>query len=81
MKTYYAECYVKFEDVNDFGVPFEDQEFYTVIVDAKNRKEGEIKAKLQILLEFNAEFNEDLLLTNVKVFIDDFYQTTKDARI
>ena len=78
MKTYYYECTVSFTYF-DYEDGFQnDEEYYSGIIEAKNKQEGKALAEKQGLSKFNNDLGNDY--HNVVVEIDIFYETTSDAR-
>lgn len=78
MKTYYFECTVSFTDF----VPEEDtyygEEYYSGIVEAKNRKQCKADAKTKGLSMFESDLGKGN--TDVKLTLDTFYETIEGAR-
>ena len=80
MKNYYVECIVKYKNTDDDGKPYDDEEYYSFTIEANNRKEGRLQAKMRAIEEFTQDLNEYGEFKNVKCVIDEFYETTEDAR-
>lgn len=76
MKTYYADGYITVVDLSDNT---ELDEIFKFVVVAKNEKEG----KKEVERLATEKYKEELELDDTKcekMVIENFYQTTEDAR-
>jgi len=79
MKFYYTACSVRFrEDIPEEGTYY-GHEVYSFIINAKNKKEGLLMAEKKGMEVFEADLGSDGL-TEIRLTIDDFYDTTEEAR-
>ena len=76
MKNYYIETSVSYSDDN--GEPYNGEEFFSFIIQEKNKlKAGEEAVKLS-LEQFNEEYNDGF--NNIKCQVETIYETSDDAR-
>jgi hypothetical protein len=81
MKTYYAVGVVTYTDDSvDDEEPYNGKEVYTVIVTANTRESGKNKAMQEISFAFDDDAFLEGVTKNVKITLDDFYETSEDAR-
>jgi hypothetical protein len=81
MKTYYAVGVVTYtDDSEEDEEPFNGKEVYTVIVTANTKELGKQKAMREISSAFEDDAYEEGVTKNVKIILDEFYETSEDAR-
>ena len=78
MKNYYCEGKVEYIFTDEEG-ECTLTEIYELIFECKNKKDAKIAAKVKIAEMFDSEIGGDGI-TNVKIIIDDLYETSSDAR-
>jgi len=79
MKTYYAECVVKYTYIEQGEEPYSDEEIYEYVFNETSLKKAKEKAKQRAIEEFNTEYGTEF--ENVKVTVEDVYETLSDARL
>lgn len=77
MKNYYVECSINYTDNSDDEI-FVGVEYYSLTLPAKSKEDAEIKAKNKCKELFDREAEDSY--TDIKLNIDNCYETTDDAR-
>ena len=85
MKTYFIECVVNYTDYYlDYYLeskPEHGTENYSFIISANTKIAAEKKAKIMAAKQFNDELNEFGEPINLRIEIEQCYETSEDARL
>lgn len=71
--NYYVECEVKYKNDDEF----DDTEYYSFIVNAKNKNKAQIDAKARAKHWFEREIGKEY---ETEINVVEFYLTSDDAR-
>ena len=81
MKTYFIECVVNYTDYYLESEPEHETESYSFIISANTKNAAEKKAKVMAAKQFNDELNDCGEVDDIRIEIEQSYETSEDARL
>lgn len=79
MTQWYCKSAVRFTNFNDKNIAYNDNEYYSFVINASNKKEALAISRDKAKNEFDNDIN-DGSFKDILIEIIDLYKTTDDAR-